>query len=952
MAFIQYWMNYTIFFQDEAEYQFAIAVAGGSLLELAPRDAAAIFGIPFPYPSGDMASIPKGINFYFPFTPGSEFRFPNPSGIFVNDTVLTTTVPGQAGNPPSIWPAGPDGRFTWSGNIVRSGGAAVEGEPVPTAIPQRRWLAGRELSSFFEGGSSLAVDDMSRDFSRTIDGHGWGIRGNNAVNTWFHTVDEFRTGLITNVSRERFYFRVRRFPTLFDIGLWRCRGFPSDAAGFGLKLMVAGTVDGFNISAVSTEQAAGTVFTPVIDEWNRVDILLKYNSGAGDGIIQIYINGVFVFAFTDSTGFGLDSNTRHTRSEVGEWNGVAELECEVDFDDWICSDLPANCDPVTLNFIDGNFPIDWILGSHVRSHFTDVASQVNWAPAGIGKGVQNQNPSPETRLGTSELVSSTSGAILEGLTDALPLDVSDVFAIIIGAASAIISLWSRVVGATDGQLGYRLAGAAATLVSINQAASDTRNSVMYLPTGMILPVEISPWSTVHTKSVDANADTTTMMISAVEYIGIWGPEDEPTFQLPISRKTFIHNGRYGNTPYGYFGSQPDAPCFSVGGTYVGNGTYQEIILPTACHFLLIRQTITGTSGIRFLGAALGAHLGGTDRTIPNVRMWYDFLTNEFKFSVVGGVGSVVNVSGTTYQYIAFCDPGMRFSLCGAFGHGFTTSTPKENPLIESGFLPEVCFFQRELIGTVSNAAGMFIRGPGHTANQGYNVVNGIQDSNIANFATGIINSFSSLHINPQATYMAFRSADSGGVCTGTMIQALSYVGNGVNPRNITLTPTSGRFPLLVMVFPTSASGTGFMRDPSHTGANSSNLDTNSFSTTAITAVAIDQITVNSTLNVNGVTYSVFVICGGVTNVNGEFFATYCDGGGPYIPPNPPAEIAVLGNGGFSFNGLVPFTILKDVTGIYTLVPGKTNDTLYDRQTGQTSVNKPILPKAKTGYIGG
>jgi hypothetical protein len=45
-------------------------------------------------------------------------------------------------------------------------------------------------------------------------------------------------------------------------------------------------------------------------------------------------------------------------------------------------------------------------------------------------------------------------------------------------------------------------------------------------------------------------------------------------------------------------------------------------------------------------------------------------------------------------------------------------------------------------------------------------------------------------------------------------------------------------------------------------------------------------------------------------------------------------------------------MLQDVGGIYTLVPGKLNDTLQDTQSGQPSVDVPILPVAKTGYIGG
>src|SRR5678816_3831634 len=118
MAQVITYMNYIIYFQDPAQYNFAKSVAGGNLLELAPRAAATMFGIPYPYPSGDVDLIPAGISFIPPFVPGSQYGFPGPTGIFVDDTQNFQILPGQAGVPASTWPAGPDGKMVWSGNIV------------------------------------------------------------------------------------------------------------------------------------------------------------------------------------------------------------------------------------------------------------------------------------------------------------------------------------------------------------------------------------------------------------------------------------------------------------------------------------------------------------------------------------------------------------------------------------------------------------------------------------------------------------------------------------------------------------------------------------------------------------------------------------------------------------------------------------------------------------------
>jgi hypothetical protein len=148
-------------------------------------------------------------------------------------------------------------------------------------------------------------------------------------------------------------------------------------------------------------------------------------------------------------------------------------------------------------------------------------------------------------------------------------------------------------------------------------------------------------------------------------------------------------------------------------------------------------------------------------------------------------------------------------------------------------------------------------------------------------------------------------------------------------------------------------GNGVFRDPSHAGANSSTSSNFGNTATGITAVAVDQITVSSDVNVNGQTYTVWAICGAVGGMlNGTYFPTYCvpPGGTPPVPPQ--GDIIVVSEGGLIFNGTTPLLMLQNISGIYTLQPGKLNDTLYDRQTGQTSVETPILPVAKTGYVGG
>lgn len=59
------------------------------------------------------------------------------------------------------------------------------------------------------------------------------------------------------------------------------------------------------------------------------------------------------------------------------------------------------------------------------------------------------------------------------------------------------------------------------------------------------------------------------------------------------------------------------------------------------------------------------------------------------------------------------------------------------------------------------------------------------------------------------------------------------------------------------------------------------------------------------------------------------------------------------NDGIILGAVTPLTLLRDVSGVYTLIKGKRVDTLQDRQPGQTSIDVEIPdPTFKTGYIGG
>lgn len=927
--------NYMIYFSDQAEYDFAVAVAGSNFINMAPRDAAVLFGIPHPYPSGDMATIPKGIYFFSPLGPGQEIGHPSPSGVFVDDTVDSQLVPGQGG---SFFPPGPDLLLVWSGGIIKvNGGAGANPSPI-TPIPQRRWIGSPEWEPTLEGGTGISVNKLCRDASRTIDGHGYAIRGANLTGVWSRLLNTYRPAFTSRESWERFYVRVRATGGI-DIGLWRAHGSVSSSAGAALKLSTTGTIDAYALNAASAETFIAS--TPPLDlnEWYLIDIIIKYFDGVTPATFRLWLNHVLVI-----NGASDNQNQFHASSDLGKWQGSADTIGEVDLDDWISADVPTN----PVSGLEDLSSVDWLMGSHVRKVFTLAASLPGYTG---NQGVLNQGNSPESAL-SNTLTSNVSGSIAEGITDAPTLDIQDTIGTTMGVVAAIVGTRTLNAGATDGELGYKLAGAAAVTTLINQTAAAQNYSVAHLPTGLIVPDEVAPFSVVKVKSADVNLDTTFALVAVLEYIGVWGPEDDPTSLFEIDRLTFLHNCRYANTAWGYVGSVPDAPCYAVGGTYVGNGLYQEIDLPAPCHFLWIRA-ISGapTGGVKFYGASIDAHFGTTERTIPNLRVWADAV-GDVRFSV-SGTSIDINSIGVTYQYIAFCDPGMRYNLCGAYCHGSTGPSPQTNFLIDPEFTPDACFVQSDFLASTSSTAGLYYKGPGNTGSAG-NTVGSANVAAFGQFGQGMFVSQSGVHLlSAQMNYSMWRLTQPG--CAGVMVQLCSYVGTGINPRTVDLTPISGRFPLFVLVVPVAAAAS-FFRDPSHAGANSSNTANLTNSTTAITAVAIDQITVQSSLNANGVTYNVFCIPGDTAGMlNGIYFIPNCEPPlGPYIPPTvPDVEIAVMGDGGVVLGESIPITLLINVSGLYTLVPGKTNDTIYNRVTGASTEVVPIPnPSGRTGFISG
>lgn len=952
------YQQYLISTQDRDLYNFMYAVAGatpgtGALLDMSPNTACALFGIPIPWPSGNLDLIDTAILFagnsdgtvavQVATSLPNVFLFPdNDDGVEVHGD---TGIQGGVGQRRLV---------KWSGGIVFRGGQQPS-TTTPTAIPQRRWIGGLELQPTGEGGSSFTNGAGSRQASRIMDGLGYAIRGNLVTNSWTRALNEY--GAFTSrKSWERLYFRPRT-PGSGIVGFWYCTNSVAPAAGAALIYSPTGTIDLYTISNVSVPTLRMSGYTPPAGDWVKLDIFLQFPaSGAEDGRVLLCANGTPVYDFTDSTGGGMDTIGFHSTSLIGKGVGIgalgtADAVVEYDLDDWMNAEWPNQAGVL---FLDN---MDFFMGSHIRKANNISGTAAAYVLANAYQ-ITNQMVNPG-QAASSALVSGTSGALINCLTDLPVLGDQDRLAgVAYGAVAAVVGINSINAASNDGQLGYSVAGGAAVMATINEVNSATFNSVRYQPSGLIAPVEITPFTTRFTKSADVNTGTVNGMLASVEYIGVWGKEDvlDPTmYPDDYPRDNNIHNCFYPNTPYGYITATQETMLNVVGGTYTGNGTQQSIVLPDACHLLFIRGTTAGVLGAKWFACNLGGHAGGQERVIPNapVRVWFDDSTSQFKFTVTGTYVET-NQNAIVYQYVAVCDPGMRACCGGAFTH-ITGATAVVNPLQNPNFLPEFIFVQGESLGNTTTQM-LRVKGPGNTGTVGNAIDGSAAVANVGSLSLGVYTSGANVHVSgqQQQSYLAFRSIEPG--CGWVSIQVMTYTGDGTASRNITLTPASNRFPLFVLVVPTSGAQHAVFRDPSHAGANSATFDALGNTITGITAGAIDRITVGISLNANAVVYNVFCIPGDILGWNnGTFMSPNCFNPYPYVTPTPGVlpDIAVMGNGGLVLNGSVPITLLKDISGIYTLVPGKTNDTLIDRQTGVASVDVKIPdPFAKTGFIGG
>lgn len=950
------YVNYVIWFSDQIEYNAAIAATGGNGYGHCPFLASATFTIPWPPAGGGPVIGTKGIYGLMPYgipgPGGVEVYNPQASGKFLESEVDFVIVPGQPSNPAGS--SGQDLKLTWWGaivfastNVTPSGGGPPG--PATTPIPQRRWIGGWESGGSGSEGLLGYSAGNAKVASRTVDGHGYLIRGTAASGKGEHFVAEYIAGYEPKTSWERFYFRIRS-TGVEELRFWRCIGSPS-INGAVLGITAAGELIAYSVAlADGSGGAVIDVKTAALnlDEWYLCDVLIKFPTGAPDfGNLRVYLNHTKVIDGNVTNNQGLDTDTFHYSSLMGIIYTVSQVGWALDLDDWICADVPNNLGVESLD------SLDWAYGSHVRMHHIEAATFTDWVGSVQGLWGQ-QNPG---RIASSDVLTSTGLATIESTLMDVVYDDMVAPGVIYGPVAIwVASNCITNVDAQTGRIGYSLAGGAyvyANIVDTNTAASWRGN--LYSQAGVDPdPTDITPFNMIKEASAAGVNYILNSLCAIVEYIGVWGLEDDPLFPLDLSNSLlFLHNSRYANTIFGLlpFGGEPDASVMAFGGTYIGNDTGQDIDLPGLPHFVFIRSTTGGSQGLWWHGPDLSVHEGGRGTYFGNQmpRVWVDS-TGQPKLAISGS-NTECNAAGVVYQYIVFCDPGMRFAYSNAYNI-LGTEITHTFPLFVPTFTPQAGFVHREFPSDGGANVYLHYKGTGHAGDTGQ-VINGTALASWGTFGLGEVTlKASNIWTDfAQATYLLWRTTDASGYVA---VQITNYTGDGTGTRVIPLPLVTGRWPLWAYVQPHNA--VGWVRDPSHTLLSSSQIGSlNVSSNTAIRGGGPDEITVGSTLNANGIEYEVFVILGDDAGWNN----------GTYYPPNGPAEgewekpvfnpgdePILIGSGGLDFDGAPATLLVESLSGIYTLVPGKLNDTLYTGNADETMDLKIADPTFKTGYIGG
>jgi hypothetical protein len=744
------------------------------------------------------------------------------------------------------------GTLQWRGYFL---GRAAPGPVTKETLRSPRWIVGFERADNGEQEVGSIGQRMNRAASRTIEGMGLALR---SPNNEFVTMNMPTPA--TNRSWERIYIQVLKYPTVNEEFIGWLGSGEAGSAGY-LAITPSGNLAFYNKgNQVFPGTLVATSGSISLNQWVKLDILLFFASvtsgGGGNGGLQVFINGTMAMsAFgqfgvaTGGVGGLYNTIQNHTQSKAG--NEVASNGLEINYDDWTNKTQPQ--------LFTGD---DWTQGTHI-----------------MPLGITGLDTGHDAWVGDFRLLDATpvAGQVAAMTTSTPSLRISlttDYIDRQAGCSALQMSIFTSQANSTAEQIGYAINGGASVLQNIRTDAAGWGvlvagpiSQILYSAGGQLTAPALTTVGLRYVRDAAGTARGVKLLYGAAEYIGVWGPEDPINLSDPS-----VFPPRQGphNSPYYDQTFAQNAFSFGTGnvevmaGTYVGNGTGQDITLQLPAHWVWIRPLTAGNGGSRWWSSMLAGHgpLAEGPTKDAFVRAFQfpagSGVATSYKFRV-SGTAANSNNTGVTYQYVAFSDRSMRHVLNGAY-LTLSGTASFTHPLFSRAFTPDAGFLLPEL-ATASGTSGLYYKGPGHAATAA-SVMDSAEAATVCAFGAGNITPKTILNLQTgQTAYSLWRILDGDGINNGVAIT--SYTGDGAASRVIPLS-LNGRGPIFAIVQPHN--GIAFQRDPSHTGANSSAITAagGTFSTTAITAGTINQITVGLALNALGVVYDVFALPGTAT----------------------------------------------------------------------------------------
>ncbi|HEV8474594.1 MAG TPA: hypothetical protein VGR82_17585 [Methylomirabilota bacterium] len=822
------------------------------------------------------------------------------------------------------WIFGSNTKFYWVAQVAYSPlpeslpPSGVVEETEPALIPQRVALTGWDLSNAgdpLEGLASAANSLLiSRGGASGIDGYA-GSTGATGTGTQYTAY-----ALSTLAQRghwERFYFTVVGAAPSDAVGLWRGFNFSTNGTGFSIEVLPSLQIAFRNWSALAVNTLQGTFATLVVGQRYLVDVVFDVD-GTNDLITcSVYLNHTLLCAGSRAAG-GVLGNRYHSESRIGKEQAVA-TSGTLAFDNYIIAKIPSTKDPAVptwssitayvtgdvvktaagvrykalqngTNHVPGleplfwrrlTDPIDWIHGSRlVRLKANAFASSHSGNWTGDFR-VLMQRPDGIAFAG---ITSSTSGALAAVTTD-VPRQV-EALPGAIGWVGLQVNAYTKRAGVVNGALGYKIGAGAPVDTTIVETGTLAWKGVIYAPAALTAPIPAGTGVELRfTKAADATLATLAVLVGTVEVIGTFGEEDvfpnedpeadaDPVPPQPVGG---VHSAWVPYTPWA-MQALPIGPVIIVGGTYAGNSLGQDITFKAPPILLLIRPLTGSAGGPLVWSSLLGSHIShnqGISFEIGIADVDQDLTytqadpnaDQQMQFRVrLGGAGAQYNVTGTTYQYIAFCDPAARYSRAGV-ALGTSLNAPQTHLLDDVDFLAEFALVWRENYDTTTTDA-VHWKGAAHAADAMSLISGATTIAASITFGTGLL-TLASAFFNSVTNYpfLLFRTNDGNSYADQAKVWFKgTYTGDGSGSRTITIGATGLR-PMWAIVGGVG-SGNVRHRDPSHTGTNSENPSSGANDATlGLTAGGVDAFTVGTALNANGVVYQYFGFYGSATAGN-------------------------------------------------------------------------------------